>query len=78
MENDLLVTITITYEVEDHPGIPQTAFFQFVDTAPEFEVSQGTLEAYEDVPGATVFIRHDDIPQPVHKKLNHFGAELVQ
>jgi hypothetical protein len=75
-EIDLLVTITVDFQTDEYPGIPQCSVFRFVDVAPEFEISDGIIDAYAGFPGAKFRIEHHELPE-VSAPTNHYGSVRI-
>ena len=61
---EIYVRIVVSYETNQHPGVPHVASYQFVDTAPEFPISTGICRSFSDFSNRSIDLWHEDLPKP--------------
>lgn len=74
---DVWVKMLVTYEVPQLEGLPHRAFYEFADTAPYFEISNGILATFEDVERKFVELWHSEMPEPIEAQPTHFGGRMM-
>jgi hypothetical protein len=77
-EDFVLVKMIVTYPSKYNPHVEETSFHQFIDMAPEFEISNEMLEVYLEMDGVHIDMWHLDIPKPVELLGTHQGTDTVQ
>lgn len=63
-ETPMMVRLSVTYRNDKYPTIKEHSFHQFLDYAPHFEIQQGLMEHYLDMPGAEFDIWHTEVEEP--------------
>lgn len=77
-EQNVLVKLLAQYPSERAEDAQETSYHEFIDTAPDFDISNGMIDAYGDMPGVKIRIWHLDVPPPMKARATHEAPLQVQ
>lgn len=70
------VRVLAVYESEGYPGVPQTAWHQFIDYEPELRMMTSLVAQYQEL-DATIETWVEDVPNPIPDPTHLFVSSAV-